>query len=921
MNEARYFGYWGKAAQSYQDNIGASYHLLPYHSLDVAAVGYELLQQNPAYLRYFSKLTGINESDLIQWFSFLLALHDLGKFTESFQHLKSELFEQLQQRTSNLEYSERHDSLGWLMWNEHVRDVLLRREFIYKKPRSTGLAIDIWIAAMVGHHGQPPIPTLSHARYHYLNEVHDFAAVTQFLDDLIPVLLNTSTRFPDCDKEQLKLASWWLSGFAVLSDWLGSNTQFFPYVSQAMSLKDYWQDALSKARKAIQATELFNNPIHNSLGLADLLQIAPQEAVATPLQTLASELPLVNSPHLLILEDVTGAGKTEAAILLTHRLMQAGQGSGLYFALPTMATANSMYMRMKNVYRQLFTNSANPSLILAHGASDMVKDFRESVLPIAAQTSDDYGDNTTPAGAHCNVWLADNRKKALLADVGIGTIDQALLAILPSRHQSLRLLGLLDKVLLADEIHASDAYQHELLLSLLRAHAAAGGSAILLSATLPEKQRQALIKAFAQGCGWQVPLLAKTDAASYPLLSCLNSAGLQETVVGTRASVEREVQVKFLSEPSAVEGVLAEAVQQGQCVAWIRNTVKDAIEAYQTLSAQHPDWQIELFHARYALGDRLEIEKKVVERFDKSSSANTRHGRILIATQVIEQSLDLDFDYLISDLAPIDLMIQRAGRLRRHSRDQQGNRISGKDQRGQAVLHIYAPDLSAPPTHNWYASFFPNAQKVYDHHGQLWLTAQLLKQRGGFKMPQDARSLIEGVYGDEAQAEIPETLLHRSSESEGSDRADASLARLNALTLDVGYNDTAANRWWDEVKTPTRVGDPTTQLYLAKWQNNTLQPCYEDKHHAWALSGLSMRSFWISGEAPQSNIPAEEIERCKAYLPAKGKWGVLIPLHARSEYEWQGQALRKVNEKDELVTVIYDTRLGLRIKEHQNESS
>jgi CRISPR-associated endonuclease/helicase Cas3 len=738
-----FYFYWGKAKP--QTNDSKVYHLLPYHCLDVAAVGYVLLTKKNAYTKTLTQLLDIKEKLLIQWFTFLLALHDLGKFTESFQNLKPELFSKLQQRTSSMAYLERHDTLGWSVWEKYVKHLLKQKNLITAPNSRLGsneLPIDVWMAAMVGHHGQPSKPNLLHAQHYYLNESQDLEAVKTFVEELISLYFPQPTQFPTIDKNHLKQASWWLSGLAVLSDWLGSNTDYFPYQTQSIPLDQYWQQALKNAEKALQSTDLLNSSAANDLGLAKILQSTTQKVEATPLQALTQNWQMEQSPHLFILEDVTGAGKTEAAILLAHALMQAGQANSFYFALPTMATANSMYMRMKNVYRQLFSPESNPSLVLAHGASDMVKDFRESVLPTMPSLESDYGDDTAPAGAYCNAWLADNRKKALLADVGIGTIDQALLAILPSRHQSLRLLGLINKVLIVDEIHAADSYQQELLQTLLKAHASVGGSAILLSATLPQQQRQTLVTAFAEGCSWLEPTLQKTDLFSYPLLTALSQKGLQELKVATRDTVRREVATVFIAEFSAIEQVLSQAIAQEQCACWIRNTVKDAVEAFQQLSLLHPDWEIDLFHARFALGDRLVIEKRVVERFDKTSSNASRKKKILIATQVVEQSLDLDFDFLISDLAPIDLLIQRAGRLRRHQRDIQGNRINEADQRGQAVLYIYAPHLSVTPTHNWYASFFPNAQKVYAHHGQLWLTAQLLAQKGNFKMPEDARALI-----------------------------------------------------------------------------------------------------------------------------------------------------------------------------------
>lgn len=911
---AAYFKYWGKARPDSEG--GARYHLLPYHSLDVAAVGYALLTQHHAYAGHFSRLTRLDSQHFISWFTFLLALHDIGKFADSFQNLNPLVLKTLQERTSDRQYGLRHDSLGLLLWKRHLRQHcqnigLIPQASGSKRRRAAELPLDFWMGAMVGHHGQPPQPVTNRSIGDDFDEIGDFAAVSEFLDALIPILLQDDPVFPACDMQAIQLASWWLAGLAVLCDWLGSNTRFFHYCEQPMPLADYFELAKQRAEKAISATGIRGSQPSVSLALNDLIEHKPAAIPEpTPLQELVSRWEISASPHLFILEDVTGAGKTEAAVLLAHRLMHAGQGSSLYFALPTMATANTMYARMREVYRKLFATDALPSLVLAHGASEMSSDFRQSIIPETARTVDEYGDGTVTAEAHCNAWLADNRKKALLADVGIGTVDQALLAILPARHQSLRLLGLLGKVLLVDEVHACDAYMHELLCALLRAHAAAGGSVILLSATLPRKQRQALLSAYADGQNWESPTLHKTGEKSYPLATCLNADGLQEKIVDTRATVKREVGVTFLSDRQSVDAALASVLAHGQCACWIRNTVKDAIEAYQHIKQRHPDWQVDLFHARYALGDRIEIENRVVKRFGKNGTREDRQGHILIATQVVEQSLDLDFDTLITDLAPIDLLIQRAGRLRRHTRDKAGNRIDGQDQRGEVRLHIHSPEITQSPAANWYAGFFQNAKKVYENHGQIWLTAKLLHKQGQFRMPEDARSLIEGVYGVDQQLDIPEALLYQSFEAEGSNRADASIARLNALSVAVGYTDSSTNRWWDEAKTPTRLGEETTIVYLAKWQDGTLFSWCSDKDHAWQLSAVSMRTYWIATESTTAEITQKAIEQCKTNLPAKGRWGVLLPLTHSAGDEWQGLAL---NEKKETIHFIYNEKFGLTV--------
>ena len=920
----RIYRYWGKAKP--KTDSGPQWHLLVYHSLDVAAVGYVLLQSNPHYLTAFQRLIGLDKATLIRWSTFLLALHDIGKFADGFQNLNPNVLEKLQNRHSDKGYFKRHDTVGWIIWREHLRQHCHQRGIIQAPQPSryqvSEPAIDIWLSAMVGHHGEPPNKSSSSESAGFELE-QDFTGAAIFVDEMITLLLKESDAFPECDKQLLKRASWWLSGFAVLCDWLGSNTDYFPYEDQEIMLDDYWKRAQKQAQDAIQKTELLSCLPSSKLSLADLIK-APSGLTpeATPLQHCMAHWDVSSTPQLVILEDVTGAGKTEAAVLLAHRLMQTGQANSLYFALPTMATANTMYDRMRDVYRKLFALGSQPSLVLAHGASAMVKDFRQSILPSTEPSSDTYGDGTVPAGTHCNAWLADNRKKALLADIGVGTIDQALLAILRSRHQSLRLLGLLNNILLADEIHACDAWMHELLCALLRAHATTGGSAVLLSATLPQKQRQALVSAYAEGRNRPRPILQAVDDKAYPLVTSLTDSGLQETIVATRSSVKRKVKIQFLAASASVEQLIAETVANDQCICWIRNTVKDAVQSYCDLKKDHPDWTIDLFHARFALEDRLTIETRVVKRFGKNSTARERRGQVLISTQVFQESLDACQDYMITDLAPIDLIIQRAGRLRRHSRDASGNPIDGADQRGDVVLHIYSPPFTDSPSSAWYADFFPNAKKVYDHHGQLWLTAKLLHQKGQFRMPEDARILIESVYGDAAQEDIPKALRQRSNESIGKSSAEASLARWSVIKLELGYDEESERGWQDEAKAMTRLGEETVQVYLARWQDGILRHWSDDKEHPWPLSVVSMRSYWICAEATTAEITQQHIDDCKAQMPAKGKWGVLLPLIPASSDEfsdnsWQGWAMRKVNDQLERIRFFYNDRLGLRVDERQ----
>ena len=504
----------------------------------------------------------------------------------------------------------------------------------------------------------------------------------------------------------------------------------------------------------------------------------------------------------------------------------------------------------------------------------------------------------TTAEAHCNAWLADNRKKALLADVGVGTIDQVLLAILPARHQSLRLFGLLGKILIVDEVHACDTYMHELLQALLYAHALAGGSAILLSATMTRKQRQELIHSYAKGREAQVlPRPAKT---SYPLFTSYRDEKISEQPIAGSSST-RDIKVEFLTDSDSVYDLLYRTATDGNCACWLRNTVVDAIDSYQKIKTLYPQLKVSLFHARYALGDRLAIETQVIKNFGKQSG-RTRAGQVLIATQVVEQSLDLDFDELISDLAPIDLLLQRAGRLRRHNRDRQGNVITGIDQRGKGCLHIFSPPFCQTPNKNWYQDFFHQASHVYPRHGQLWLTAKILGEMKNVKIPQDVRTLIEYVYAE--NTELPEALQQCESQVYGQESAERSLAQANKLCIDQGYSRLANDFWWDESLTPTRLGEPSKNVYLVKYQANKLHPWYGEGED-WHLSSVSVRTFYAESEA--NTVPEQQLANCKDKLPMQGKWSVILPL-TKCDNRWQGQIC---GAEGKVHTVSYSNETGL----------
>jgi len=898
-----YFKYWGKADPNYPGQ--PKWHPLVYHCLDVAACAQMLLLKRADFLRKLINLSGFAEKQAIEWLTFLIAIHDVGKFADGFQGQQQELQELLQDRTTSFYQSIRHDTVGYELLMMHLPDWIGRSDLAQRG----GSHVRLWISSVAGHHGRPPRNDASGSlllRDHFPTPVLEDAK--KFVSETASMFLSEGCPIPQNGhglSEKYKQVSWLVAGLTIAADWLGSNTRWFPYISAQMKLADYWKTiALPHAEKAVYESGLERSHPAVFQGISDLFDYIDQP---THLQSWAADIPLADGPQIFILEELTGSGKTEAALVLASRLMEAGQGSGVYIALPTMATADGMFDRLKTKerYRRLF-DSADVSLVLAHSANRL-----KFALEEANRRDSAYGfHETETASRQCTAWLSDNRKKALLADFGVGTIDQAILAILSARHQSLRLLGLSTKVLIIDEVHACDAYMGELLKTLLHFHAAMGGSVVLLSATLPQTQRTAYINAFASGVGFDFPGASETR---YPLTTHFSAYGLTEQFVPARSSVSRFVRVRSISDESSAHGYIREALYRGRCVVWIRNTIFDAIAAWRNWQKDSPDSNAILFHARFALVDRLRIGETIKNDFGDKSGNASRQGRVIFATQVVEQSLDIDFDDMVTDLAPIDLIIQRAGRLQRHNRDASGNRITGDDERGGACLTVLMPEPLLNAQSNWYSQLFPKAKKIYPDHGKLWLTAYWLDENKGFQMPEQARDMIESVYADMSESDVPEGLSRSVQDAEGSRLGEQAMADLNSLNFDAGYDPIGIN-WEDDDNARTRLGERTVRVRLAKVIEKGLRP-WAETHTGmeWALSELTVPYRLIKGESQRWQT---DIEVARKTMKDEGRYVVIIPLEEIKANQWRGYA---TNTSDEEIQVFYSPIIGLHISKEEDD--
>ncbi len=892
-NKPDCYKYWGKA-----DNEG-NYHLLVYHCFDVAAVGKVWLEQSPAFVKRAYRASGLSKTAFTEWFLFFLALHDIGKFDIRFQNLRPDLLKKLQGKQSELPYFPRHDQMGYDFWNNDLLNYIYD---VYFKENKIGIVrefLDLFAVISFGHHGLPPESDT-------VRKTPD--AVYMFLDILCRIFLSdrtihetTSLFFLErLERKELihkfKHYTWQFAGLVSLCDWIASGDDAFVFKSEEQALKLYFEETCKRAVQAVKRAEIIPAEVSRIQGLK--LLFPEFEDTPTPLQKYCNETGITGGAQLWILEDVTGAGKTEAALTLASRILGAGNGTGCFIALPTMATSNAMYERMLKVYSALYEVGSHPSLTLSHGSRHLSDSFRSSFesIPHAGSLFDE---ETDEGRAHCSQWLADSSKKALLADVGVGTVDQILMAGLPVRYQSLRAFGMSQKVLIIDEVHAFDAYMLRLLENIITAQAAFDSSVILLSATIPFSVREKFCNAFSAGLG--IDIGSPKNKTAFPLVTSVTvQHGLTEQAVETRKSVAREVVADFCESVDEVYRLIEKSVSDGKCVCWIRNTIEDVSVSYKELQ-QRGVKNLDMFHSRFALRDRLSIEKRVLSRFGKDSSLKDRERQVLIASQVVEQSLDLDFDVMISDLAPVDLLIQRAGRLHRHERGD----------RGKPVFYVHIPEDTETPTAEWYAKEFPKAKWVYRDVALLWRTKEILKQQKRIKMPEEARLLVESVYG-ESDIIKPQSVFDNSeNESWGKMMADKSQAEFNKLNFDQGYCRLSSNRWDEEERIPTRLSDETNTLYLCRWNGENVVPCYNEGRYSWDISSLSLRKSVL--DSLEYNIEIEnEIDILKKQK--RFKYDTLFLVFPEDNKELTGH---DGNGKE--VVISYSSKRGLIVEKSEKK--
>ena len=696
-------------------------HPALWHMLDVGAVAACLTARRP--------LTGSRQADRAM--SFLVALHDLGKFSASFRAM-----------LLGRPYT------GFRHWQHSYRLLRDHDNLLSGKLGATQGVRRILYAAVAGHHGGPP-EHLDHRKFKdQANQIGAEASriAGEAIEAVAPLFPGAS--LDAMTESEARQLSWVLSGLTVQADWIGSNPEWFGPQDAGTPIDLYWNQALARAETAIVAAGL-----HCARPSPEgAVRVLPATTALRPMQAAVGEIDLPDGPVLALIEDATGAGKTEAALILAARMMEAGKGDGFFFALPTMATSNAMLARLEGIVPRLF--DGRPALALTHGRAGMNERFRQ----IQGR------DGSDPSGGpSCGSWLADDRRRILLADAGVGTIDQALMAVLPTRFNTLRLRALSGHILIVDEAHEFDPYMEAQLQRLLQFHAMLGGSAIVMTATLPLGMRAGYAKAFQKGRGIRRP--PDVEGHAYPMLTVIGR-GIYSVHPDPVPATCRDLAVQRLEDEDAAARLLHSGVKKGMACVWIRNSVSGAIAS--AVALREAGLQVVLLHARFTVADRLKHEAAVQNCFGRDGIG--RAGRVLVATQVVEASLDLDFDLMVTDLAPIGSLVQRAGRLWRHM----DLRPAGKRPLAAPALHVLAPDPDRVEGTDWLKRILGSGALVYPQDVQ-WRTARALFDRGMIRAPGGLRELIETVHGDDSQ-EVPETLQGFEIETIGRRMSEAQQA-------------------------------------------------------------------------------------------------------------------------------------------------
>lgn len=717
----------------------------------------------------------------------LTAAHDIGKLTIGFQ-LKSPIWE---------------PPTAWqeIIRNQGAQNSISSHATMSERVLKKAFGVSSHYAWAIGaHHGSTAhamlgIVELMRAEFVPLRE----ALMQEIIAEFGPLPQGK------CESGALLSA---FAGFVVLADWIASDEDFFPLESKKLYGRPFTDElkriAGHQAQKAVDSLCLATPRLK-----PDLPFEAYNPFSASALQKAAIEN--ITGPGLYIIEAAMGKGKTEAALAAAYQLISKGQARGFYFALPTQLTSNEIHRRTREIFGRVVEGTT--VLPLAHSSSWLTQVEKLAIHPADAEDEESL-DHVRAARA----WLTS--RKALLSPFGVGTIDQALMGTLPVKFSQLRMFGLAGKVVIFDEVHSYDAYSGTVLRELIKQLMDLHCTVIILSATLTHELRLCLLSAVTE----KEPEHPEADEwKGYPLLSIArpgmppHPVPIPQDENDTPKTVE--IRHLTLTEPALPYELLEEIeakVAMGFCVLIIRNTVPLAQATYRQvkskLCANGEEEQVGLLHSRFPFYQRFghpdrpeEIgrEARWVARLGKNREKRPK-GCVVVSTQVCEMSVDIDADWLITDLCPTDQLLQRIGRLHRHKEPRCAEAILAET----VILHPAPPEESTPTHKDWKKSLRP--------HGILYAPYVLLRTQAVWQrqntivLPGAIRDLLRETYAPAPESQDEAWKMLRQE-------MDAEVRKLTSAAEQFSKDRTKPASKDEEYFAPTRWNDlPTLDLLMLR---------------------------------------------------------------------------------------------------------
>jgi CRISPR-associated endonuclease/helicase Cas3 len=747
--------YWAKTTADGLPGIDVDQHLLR-----VARVaGFLAAQRNHLLERWQLTPAAV---------AFLAGLHDVGKISMGFQSKCGAWLEGNQLLGESISHTwvngqRDHSRISQFT----VQRLLAGAEFGLKRTNA------IWWATAVGCH---------HGRLHYPGERGldpEFGMMTdEWEEQRHAAALSLYRLLTDGQDGGLSLppinslsaALWCVAGLISVADWIGSDELFFP---ANLDLAD--ADILDRASRALDSIGLGSPQVTPGLSFTELFPFSPNH-----LQVSAVEF--IREPGLYVIEAPMGMGKTEAALAAAYNLLCSGLAAGIYFALPTQATSNRIHGRLADFVQRICPQV--PSTMLIHANSWLMQDLAQ---PLPAITPGEEEDT------RCSWdWFA-SAKRALLAPFGVGTVDQALLSIVAAKHFFVRRYALANKVVIVDEVHSYDVYTGTLIGKLCAELIDLGCTVILLSATLTRSRRNTLQQFAPPGEESEGP-------EPYPMISGTPIGAPPLSPMPTEPPPSKSVAIRFISEADALGAAVAKA-RDGACVLWICNTVNRAQKTFRRLkTTAGSDLALGLLHARFPFFRRQELEDKWMTALGKDGERPK--GCILVSTQIVEQSVDLDADLMLTELAPTDMLLQRMGRLWRHGRE---HRPVGVPQCWIVAEETSREGLRTLPAKELKKALGSKAH-VYAPY-VLLRSLEVWTQRRSVVFPDDIRTVLEETYNDTDK--VPPEWLKLRSEIEGQRYAERLTADMNANPFKLALPD-------DEGVQTRLNAAPTVSVILAQ---------------------------------------------------------------------------------------------------------